>query len=465
MLKKLPDTLVIVLSIMVLFTGLTWIIPAGEYQRETKTLENGMTKELVVPNTYQRTEAAPQGFEAFLTGPMKGFISAAEILGFIFIVGGAFGILNRTGAINAGLQSTVKLSITHPKYKKWIIPFVIILFSLAGATFGMSEEVLMFILILLPLSFALGYDSIVGVAIPIVATGAGFAGAFANPFTIGIAQGIAGLPPFSGSEYRIVVWVAFTAVAIIYIMRYANKIEKDKTKSIMYDLDINRPDLETAEELEFTTIRKVILGVFFIGLAFLVYGVNEYGWYITEIAGLFFAIGLISAVIAQLTPNETVEAFTHGAKDMMTAGLVIALSKGILIIATDGKIIDTVLYSIATLSEGTPKAVSVQIMFLVQSCLNLFLPSGSGQAALTMPIMSPLSDILGVTRQCAVLAFQLGDGLSNMVIPTSGVTMGALAIAKIPYERWIKWAFPLMIAFFILAMLVLVPPVLFFQWN
>jgi uncharacterized ion transporter superfamily protein YfcC len=461
----LPDTLVIVLCIMALFIGLTWIIPAGEYQREMRTLEGGQRQEVVVPGTYAPAEPAPQGLEAFLTGPIRGFVGAAEILGFVFIVGGAFGILNRTGAITAGLQSTVQLSVKYPRYKKAIIPLIIILFSLAGATFGMSEEVLMFILILMPLSFALGYDSIVGVAIPIVATGAGFAGAFANPFTIGIAQGIAGLQPFSGSEYRMVVWACFTGASILYIMRYANKVERNPQASLMHDLDKDRPEAQGTEDMDFTPVRKAILGMFFLALAGLVYGVNEYGWYIAEISGLFFAVGLAAAAMGRLTPNETVDAFTHGAKDMMTAGLVIALSKGVLLIATEGKIIDTILWHIAALSEGTPKAISVQVMFAVQSFLNVFLPSGSGQAALTMPIMSPLSDILGVSRQTAVLAFQFGDGLSNMIIPTSGVTMGALAIAKIPYERWVRWAWPLMAIFFVMAMLLLVPPVMLFEWK
>ncbi len=465
MTKKIPDTLVIVMGILLLFVALTWIVPAGQYDREIKELDSGQTKEVLVPDTYQTVEPSPQRLGDFLKAPLKGFESAAEILAFIFLVGGAFGILNKTGAITAGLQRMVSFSLSHPQYKRAILPLLITLFSLAGATFGMSEEVLMFILILLPLSNSLGYDSIIGVGIPIVATGAGFAGAFANPFTIGIAQGIAGLPPFSGLGYRLVVWAAFTLVAIIYLMRYASKLEKDPANSIVYDIDKKEKALESAEELPFTGTRRAILIAFLLGLLVLVYGVNSYGWYISEISALFLALGLLAAVIARMNPNQAVAAFTDGAKDMMTAGLVIALSKGILVVATEGKIIDTILHGIAGWASGAHEAVAVQLMFVVQSCLNFFLPSGSGQAALTMPIMAPLSDVLGISRQVAVLAFQLGDGLSNMIIPTSGVTMGSLAIAKIPYDRWVKWAGPLMIIFFILAILVLIPPVVMFHWE
>lgn len=461
MAKKIPHTLIILTVILIVFTGLTWIVPAGEFER----MSDG-SRDIVVPGSYKVTEQSPQGFFDFFTSPIKGFISAGQIIAFVLIVGGAFSVINRSDAINAALQSLVRLCRKKPAFKKVIIPALIILFSLAGATFGMSEEVIVFVLITIPLSLALGYDSLVGIAIPFVGAGAGFAGAFSNPFTVGIAQGIAELPPFSGSGYRILCWGILTLVPIIFIMLYIRKLEKDPSISPMYEMDQKRDNhLDEVDEIKFTMSRKIILALFFGAIALLIYGVSNLGWYINEIAGLFFALAVISAIVYRMAPNDAAESFVDGAKDILVAGLVIAFSKAILIIAQDGKILDTILNSIAYSVEDLPSYISVQAMFLVQSFLNLFVPSGSGQAALTMPIMSPLSDLLGISRQTAVLAFQFGDGLTNLIIPTSGVTMGVLAMGQVPYNKWMKWMLPMMITFFVIAMLLLIPPVMFFDWG
>jgi uncharacterized ion transporter superfamily protein YfcC len=458
--KKFPDTLIIILGIMLVFIALTWIVPAGEFER---TEVDG--RQVIVAGSYQEVEANPQGLWAFLKAPIKGFISAAQIIAFVFLVGGAFGIVTRTGAIDAGLQSIIRFSQQHPRYRHWILPLVITLFSLAGATFGMSEEVLVFVLITIPLALALGYDSLTGVAVSFVGAGLGFAGAFINPFTIGVAQGIAELPPASGMGYRLLVWVVTTTIGIVYIMRYVLRLEKDPRHSPVYELDREREQLGSAEAIEFTRRHRLVLLALSLALALLVLGVSQWGWYINEIASLFIGLGLVAALISHLGLDSSVEAFKSGAKDMLTAALVIGLAKGLIVIAEDGKIIDTMLSSIAGLSEGLPKAVSVEIMFVFQTLLNFFVPSGSGQAALTMPIMAPLSDLLGVSRQTAVLAFQFGDGLSNLIIPTSGVTMGVLAIAKIPYNVWVKWFWPLFLLLCLACMLLLLPPVIWFEWK
>ncbi|ELR68776.1 Arginine/ornithine antiporter ArcD [Fulvivirga imtechensis AK7] len=458
---KLPDTLILLLIILAAFTLLTWIIPAGEFDRQIVD-----ERELVTPGSYHETESNPAGFFDFILAPIKGFISSAQIIVFIFFVAGSFGIINKTGAIEAGLQSVVRLSRQRPKSKKFVIPVLMMLFSLAGATFGMSEEVLVFILITLPLSFALGYDSIVGVSIPFIGAGAGFAGAFLNPFTIGIAQGIAELPPFSGWEYRLVVWALFTITAIVFVLIYANRIEKTPSASPMHEIDKkSRYKDHEGVEATFNLKHKAVVSIFLSGLVLLIVGVNQWDWYINEISGLFLILGAISALVYRMPVSDAVEAFVQGAAEMIKVTFVIAIAKGILIVASEGMIIDTILQALSTAVKDYPKAVSVELMFYMQSFLNFFLPSGSGQAALTMPIMAPLSDILGISRQTAVLAFQLGDGLSNIIIPTSGVTMGVLTIANIPYQKWFKWVLPLMIIFFLLAMLVLLPPVLFFDWS
>lgn len=457
--KKLPDTLVIASIILLVFVGLTWLIPAGEYSRE---LLNG--RNVLVPGSYQEVDSSPQGLTSFFTAPLKGFISASEIIAFIFIVGGAFGMMNVTGAIEAGLQRLVNWSNQHAFYKKIIIPIIIIVFSIAGATFGMSEEVLIFILITIPMAKAMKLDPIVGVAIPFVGAGVGFAGAVSNPFTIGIAQAIAEVPLFSGWEYRIFIWMIFTTIGVIYIMRYVSKIEKDPSNSLMPQSMENTLEVENTEIIPFTWQRMGVLLIFACGIVLLVIGVAKYEWYMIEIGGLFFAIGVISCIICNIHLDKISDGFVKGAKEMMTAALVVAFCKGILIIASDGKIIDSVLHGIATTVNGLPKVASIEAMFLFQSALNTFLPSGSGQAALTMPIMAPLSDLLGISRQLAVLAFQFGDGLTNLIIPTSGVTMGVLSIAKIPYEVWVKWMGPLLLILMLTASILLLGPLYLGIW-
>jgi len=458
--KKFPDTITILLIISIVFILLTWVIPAGEYERE---ILNG--REVVVPGSYKAVNANPQGLGAFLMAPIKGFVSAALVIGFVFLVGGAFSILNKTGAINAGLYNIIKFSKRKPQYKVLIIPAVTALFSLGGATFGMSEEILVFILITIPLSYALGYDAMVGAAIPIIGTGVGFAGAFTNPFTIGIAQGIAEVPIFSGMGYRIVVWAILTGIACIAMGLYCRKIEKDPTKSPLYDMELGHLDeLKEGEIPALTNRRRYVLITLFLAIAFLIYGVNAYSWYINEIAALFVGLGMLSAIIYRMPVSEAVEAFLDGAKEMMIAAMVIGMAKGLLVIAQDGKVIDTMLYGIAVAAGNAPKVISVELMLGFQSALNFFIPSGSGQAALTMPIIAPLSDILGISRQVSVLAFQMGDGLTNMIIPTSGVTMGALSIAKIPFNKWLRWAFPIVLLLFIASGMLLLPPVFMFVW-
>ncbi len=460
-LKKFPDTIVIIMGIMLVFVILTWIVPAGEFQRAE--LDG---RQVIVAGSYARVDASPQGIGAFFQAPIKGFAKAAQIIGFVFLVGGAFSIVTRTGAIDAALQSIIRLSEQKPHYRNWIVPLIILLFSLGGATFGMSEEVLVFVLITIPLGIALGYDSITGVAISFIGAGVGFAGAFINPFTIGVAQGIAELPPASGMGYRLVVWAVTTTVGIVYIMRYANRIARDKRKSLVYEIDQERDlsHMDIENHLDFTMARKWTLLFLLAALVLLVVGVGRWDWYINEIAALFIGLGLAAAIVSHLSLHEATEAFKDGARDMTVAALVIGLARGLLVIAEEGRIIDTILNGIAMASEGLPKAVTVEIMFLFQTCLNFFVPSGSGQAALTMPIMAPLSDLLGISRQTAVLAFQFGDGLSNLVIPTSGVTMGILAIAKIPYNIWLRWCLPLFLLLSLVCALLLLPPLFLFSW-
>lgn len=458
--RRFPDVLTLLMGFMLFFTALTWIIPAGEYARTQ--MDN---RTVVVPGTYETTDQNGQGLMAFLMAPIDGFVAAADIIAFVFLVGGAFGVVQKTGAIQAFLELVIDLGLRKPGLKRLILPLLITLFSIGGATFGMSEEVLVFVLLTIPLAKALGYDTIVGIAIPFVGAGTGFAGAFLNPFTVGIAQGIAQLPPGSGIGYRLVCWAVFTLVGMIFICRYAWGLEKDPTRSLVYGIASRWDEATETEILKMNGSRVAVLMALAGALILLVFGVQTWDWYISEIAGLFVGMGLLSALLARLSAEDTVKAFTQGLNDVVMAALIIGFSRGLLVIAENGKIIDTMLHTMASMAEGFAPAVSVLVMFVFQSFLNFFVPSGSGQAALTMPLMSPLSDLLGLQRQVAVLAFQFGDGISNLIIPTSGVTMGLLEIAEIPYDRWFKYGFPLVILLSLVACVLLVIPVVGFHWS
>lgn len=447
---------------MLVFTALTWIVPAGSFERIE--FEG---KEVIVPGTFQLNEVqSGQGLMDFLRAPIKGMKKVADIIGFVLLVGGVFSIITYTGAFEAFLVHYIKKMQAKPHLRTFFIPLVMLFFSLGGATFGMSEEVLVFILLMIPMARAMGYDSIVGIAIPFLGAGAGFAGAFINPFTIGIAQGISGLPPASGMGYRIICWIVFTILAIVFVMIYARKILKNPKKSPVYQIDLSREELQHSghEGLQLTKKRRVVLMLLAASILLLVFGVNIWDWYIEEIAALFLGLGILVSVVYGIKPNDAAKAFGNGTKEMIIAAMVIGFSRGLLVLVEDGNIIDTMLFQLSSLAEDLPKVASVEIMFLFQSALNFFVPSGSGQAALTMPLMAPLSDLLGISRQVAVLAYQFGDGISNLIIPTSGITMGILEIAKIPYSIWFKWVATFVLIISLFAMILLIPPVLFFQW-
>jgi len=459
---RAPNTYLLIFSIIVITAALTWLLPSGQYDR---TELNG--RRIVVSGSYHRVDSNPQGLAAVLLAPIRGFTdkNAALIVGFVLIVGGVFAVLEKTRAIDAAIKSVARAHSRSPLVATLYIPIFMVVFSIGGGSFGMGEEVIPFILIFVPLTLALGYDSIVGVSIPFLGAGAGFAGAFLNPFTIGIAQQIAGLPLFSGIGYRLITWVICTAVAIAFVMIYAARIKKDPAKSITYEMDcekrrhLNLGDIELFSGL--MRAHKWALSLFGLGMIVMIIGVLRYEWYIEEISALFFATGILVGVVGRLTIREFSDAFVTGAKDMVSTALIIVLARGILIIAEDGRVIDTILFYLAHSIERLHPILSAQAMFVIHTILNFFVPSGSAKAALTIPIMVPLADLVNVTRQTAVLAFQFGDGFSNMIVPTSGITMGVLTLAGIPWEKWACWLLPLEIIFLIVGFLLLIPPFIF----
>lgn len=459
---KIPHTFVIVYAIILVAAMATWFMPGGKYARTTIT-DNGSERQVLNRDSFTYIDNEPQIFAIF-EAPLKGMIRMADIIGFIFLVGGAFYILQKTGAINAGIGWIVKVMKGH---EKWIIVIIMTLFSFFGAFFGMCEEAMPFVLIFVPLALALGYDSITGLCLSFLAAGIGFAAAFFNPFTVQIAQKFAEIPPVSGWEYRLGIWIFITAFSIFWVIRYAEKIRKNPEKSPTYEIDRKKRQKlqeESAEIGDFNWRHGMVIGVLVGGIAFLFYGVIELHWYITELAALFLAMGIFGGLLGGLNANQVAEGFVEGAKDIASAALIVGFAAGIIIILEDGKVMDTILHAMSTLTGESRPIFATYVMYWIQMALNFFIPSGTTKAALTMPLFAPLADLSGVTRQTAVLAYQFGDGFTNMIIPTSGVTVGTLAMAKVPFEKWFRWLLPLEIAFIIISMLLLIPPVIF-QWT
>jgi uncharacterized ion transporter superfamily protein YfcC len=400
-----------------------------------------------------------------MKAPIKGFVEAAQIIGFVLVVGGAFAVVQRTDAIDTGIRSIARMHEHSALVRAALIPVFVTLFSLGGATFGMNEEAIPFVLIFVPLALALGYDTIVGVSIPFLGSQAGFGAAFLNPFNVGIAQGIAGVPVFSGIGYRLIVWVAATVVTILFLMWYAARVKNNPALSPTYVLDqTRRLEQPAAVALDRMTVRhKAVLAIFALALGAMVIGVVKFDWYIDEIAALFLSMAIIVGIVGRLGPDNWVAAFMQGAKDLAPTALVIAVARGTMILARDAHIIDTMLHGLMPLVQSSHPVFAAQKMYLIQSVINFFIHSGTGQAALTMPIMAPLADLVGVTRQTAILAFQLGE-LSTPMIPTSGITVGVLALARVPWLTWAKWMIPLQLIYLALALALLVPPCLM-QWG
>ena len=454
---RVPNTYLLIFSLLIIIAALTWIIPGGQYER---TNING--REVVVQNSFKYIDNNPQGFFAIFIAPLKGFVEAAVIIGFVLIVGGAFNILAKTDAINSLIHKLAKAHSSSKLLQKMFIPVLLIMFSLGGATFGMNEEIIPFVLIIVPICLALGFDSIVGVAIPLIGAHIGFASAFLNPFNVGIAQGIAEVPLFSGIGYRVISWAVSTAVAIIFLMWYVKKITANPEKSAVFKEDAERRLLLKNESTNgneniLSIKHKIVLLTFALSLILLVIGVVQFKWFIEEIAAMFFIMGILTGIIGGLKSDEIIKSFVDGAKDLVGTALIIALARATLVISRDGQIIDTLLYKLSPFVQSSSPIFASQKMFLVQAVINFFVHSGSGQAALTMPIMAPLSDLAGVSRQTAILAFQFGE-YTNIIIPTSAVTMGALSMARVPWEKWAKVVLPLMFILFILGIILLIPP-------
>lgn len=488
---KVPNTYVIIFSVLLLCAVATWLIPGGE------------------PQTWQVFSALYEGFSR-----------QAGIIAFVLIIGGAFWVINSTKAVDEGIMKFIDKARSLERFApvrrmgigNIVIVLIMLLFGLFGAVFGMSEETIAFVAVVLPLARSLGYDDFVGVCMVYVAAHVGFAGAMLNPFTIGIAQDMSGLPLFSGIEYRVVCWVVLMTLAITFVLWYAGMVKKEPAEVGVNAEQgvVNEPKSGVGAWFSFVAVtvalilfswlyaadcvikigqntfatpwllwvatglfvvvslialrasrRMFILNLLMFTILFLVVGAMGYGWYLPEICALFMALALAAGISAGYSPDDIAKEFIAGAKDIFSAALIIGFAAGIIVVLENGNVIDTMLSGMADALAESGREVAMATMYGIQTVINLFIPSASAKAAVTMPIMAPFSDMIGISRQATVLAFQFGDGFTNMITPCSGVLMAVLSVAKIPYEQWVKFAWKFILFLVVVGFLLLLPALYF----
>lgn len=440
---KMPHVFVLLMIIILVCGLLSYIVPAGQYDRVHLDPADEGSRMIIDPASFHTVEQTPVSLMTLLGALAGGMAQAGDIIFFIFIVGGSIAILQKSGALEASLM---RLAKAMDGKEIAIIPIMMSFIVAMSVVMGACEEFIPLIPVMVALSLRCGFDSITGTAIVICSTAAGFACSILNPFNVGVAQSIAELPAFSGAWYRIIMLVVLFGATIFMVCRYAIKIKKNPELSPMYEFDRTREEVTTdAEDLPFGTKEKAIMIVFLLTIVMLVVGVLKWGWYFSEIGGLFLAMGIIIAIIAGMGLDGYGKNLADGMADICGGALVVGFATGILWILTQGNILDTILHGASTLLNGLPAAVSAVGIYIFQCVMNYLIPSGSGQAAVTMPIIAPLSDLVNVTRQTAVIAFQLGDGISNAITPTSGVLMASLALGKVPWGKWAKWFLPIML--------------------
>ena len=481
---RVPNTYVIIFTVILVCAMATWLIPGGN------------------PQTWQVFSAL-----------FEGFSQQAGIIAFVLIIGGAFWVVNSTKAVDEGIMKFISKARQLERFSlvrktgvgNIVMISVMLLFGLFGAVFGMSEETIAFVAVVIPLAKSLGYDEITGVCMVYVAAHVGFAGAMLNPFTIGIAQGMADLPLFSGIEYRTLCWAVLMLITISFVLIYASKVRKrriaegfamdDKETSVTSEISekagavtlilllfsifyasdcvikIGQSSFETPWLMwvidalfvifSLLSLRSsasmYVLNMLMFTIVFLVFGVMGYGWYLPEICALFMGLAVASGFSAGYSADNIAKEFIAGAKDIFSAALIIGFAAGIIVILENGEVIDTMLASMASALENSGRVGALGTMYGIQTFINLFIPSASAKAAVTMPIMAPFSDMIGVSRQATVLAFQFGDGFTNMITPCSGVLMAVLSVAKIPYEKWVKWIWKFILFLIAVGFLLLLP--------
>lgn len=458
---QLPHVYTIVFILMIAFAILTWIVPSGTYDRQTINTAAG-EREVAVAGTYKPVDKTytdgetgeqvdlRQGVFELFQAPTKGIQEAADVVAFVLLIGGAFAIINKTNAINAGMSHL----IGNLKDKDIIIiPVAMTLFSIGGTTFGMSEECLPFFAIFMTIMMGMGYDSMTAFMVSFMGAQTGYIASTLNPFNVLIAQGIVGIQGNPQLWLRAIVWVVLTVLAIVWVMMYARKVKKNPTSSITYHDDIaKRKEFAVVDQSVpevFTGRQKGVLLVFAAGMGLIVWGLITKGWYMDEISAVFVGMGILSGIVGGLNEREMAEEFVKGMADFAYAAVIIGFARSILVIAENGMIIDTILDFLANMLAGMPKVLYTSIMYVVLGLLSFLVPSSSGLAALTMPIIGPLTELMGVNPEAAVTALAMANQTFNTISPTAGMTVAGLAVCKISFGQWWKtsWKFVLLVAF------------------
>lgn len=450
---KALNPMLLMVGILIVITIVSYFLPVGSYDR---IYDAATEQEIVDPNSYHPVEKNPISAMTLLMSVTLGMQRSAPIFFFIMITGSMFAILNATGAINTGMSNVVRAM----KGKELLmIPVCMIVFGLGSAFCASFEEFLAFVPLVLACSLTMGFDSLTAVGIIFCAAAAGYGGALTNAFTTGIAQSIAGLPIFSGMAFRGYVFVALLTVSILYVMWHAHRVKKHPESSATYEIDretLKTVSLDVDNITPLTLRQKLVLIIFVVGIGFTVYGIISWGFYIDELAAIFLAIGIIGGLVGGVNPSSICDHFEKGFSEMLFPAIMIGLANSVVILLQEAAIMDAIIHFLASLLNGLSPTLAAWGMFIVQDLFNILVPSGSGKAAITMPIMVPLADMLNVTRQTSVLAFQMGDAYTNVMAPTSGEVVAALAMCGgVPFRKWMKYLFPLFVIWWIVSFIFL----------
>ena len=447
---RMPTAYTILIILLILVAAATWLIPAGAYDREGK-------EQTPVAGSYHQVEQQPQGAGDVILASFQGFYDAVDVALFILMVGGFLGVVMKTGAIDAGVSNVIRLLGGKEVF---LIPVLMILFSLGGTSFGMWEETMAFYPLLIPVFIAAGYDALVGISVVLLGSGAGVLASTVNPFATGIASGFAGVSLGDGLMLRLAMLVVFDAAAIWYVMAYAVKVRTHPEKSLVAGLGRKLEAKKGGDMPALNGRRKLVLAVFagvFLVMIYAVIPFDEIGlpiptlsWWFPELSGLFLVGGVLVGLAYGLGEEDTVDAFVSGAAELVGVAFIIGISRGITVLMDGGKITDTVLYWGERALEGTGSVAFILLVYLIYLPLSILIPSSSGLATLSIPIMAPLGQFASISGSLIVTAFQSASGLVNIITPTAAVVMGGLALGEVPYDRWVRYVWKLILIFFLL---------------
>lgn len=450
---KVPHTLVLLFSMIVLAWLLTLLLPAGQYE----TMVNEHDREVVVPGTYAvEPDVVPPSIWSIFTVIPRGLAAAQGIIFFVFLIGGALAVIRETGALDAALAGVLRRFGGKPGALIFMGMFA---FAAGSSTIGMAEEYIPLVAILITLCVGMKMDTVTAVGIMVAGYGIGYGTAAMNPFTLLVAQEVAGLDPVSGLGFRLAIFLPFLALGFWHVRRYAARVSSDPAASLVADIPEAQPPVPP-DTGPLTPRNRAVLLVTLAALVLVIWGIGRHGWYLVELGAVFVALAIAVGLVAGLSLDRIAGAFTAGAAELTGTALLIGFARGIELMLSDGEVLHTIVHALATPLTTVGGELAAVGMLIMQSILNFFIPSGSGQAYVTMPLLAPVSDIVGVSRQVAVLAYQMGDGFMNMIVPTNAVLMGILGICGIPYGRWFRFIWPLCLQVFLAGSLCLVIAVL-----